>query len=452
MFFSTIPTITILYLSIDYSDFSLYTYTIIIHRRIALNDTKNTTLTTEEKSFSSDEIITKSNSTYHEHKFESNKKYFIISVYTLFVIAIATVIISLILNFSYTIQAVKDISTVLSPFITAFFIAYILNPIAITIDKKLLLNLFKLKNRKIRNFFSILLSYLLVIGIITISLVYIIPQLLTTVSELNGTVTDLYNKTFDFLRNLEETFPYVDFAAIEKKLSTSFPELISYGTNLITNLFPALIDISVSIIRIIINLLLSIVISCYMLSDKKTLKRNVKRVLYSTLSEKKANTLLINVRECDSIFSRFIVGKTIDSLIIGVICYILMRILRLDYALLLSVIVGITNMIPYFGPFIGAIPGVIIFLTISPIKAIVFALMILALQQFDGLYLGPKILGESTGLKPLWVIFGITVGGACWGVIGMFLGVPITAVIAFLLNKMITNRLKKKEIFLDEDS
>lgn len=416
-----------------------------------MKDIKNTPTTEEKLMQYNDNPNNETSKLLHEHKFETNKKYFIISIYTLAVIAIATIMISLILNFSYTVQAVKDATTVLSPFITAFFIAYILNPIVITIDKKLLQKKCKLKSKKVRKFLSILLSYLLVIGLITISLVYIIPQLIATVSELNGTVTDVYTKSIDFIRNLEETFPYVDFAAIEKKLTTSFPEIISYGTNLITNLFPALIDISVSIIRIVINLLLSIVISCYMLSDKKVLKRNVKRIIYALLPEQKAKNLLTNARECDSIFSRFIVGKTIDSLIIGVICYILMRVLRLDYALLLSVIVGITNMIPYFGPFIGAVPGVIIFLTISPIKAVVFALMILALQQFDGLYLGPKILGESTGLKPLWVIFGITVGGACWGVIGMFLGVPLTAVISFLLNKALTNRLQKKNINIKED-
>ena len=159
---------------------------------------------------------------------------------------------------------------------------------------------------------------------------------------------------------------------------------------------------------------------------------------------------IVNVKECNTIFSSFIIGKSLDSLIIGIICFILMTILKLPYSVLLSVIVGITNMIPYFGPFIGAIPGVVLFLVISPIKSIIFAVMILALQQFDGLYLGPKILGNSTGLKPLWVIFGITVGGAYAGVLGMFLGVPVVGVIAHLLNKSITSRLEKKNITIDE--
>ena len=404
---------------------------------------KEDTASSDKSAIMSDDI--------HSHKFQTNRNYFIISIYALTVIAIGTIIISLILNFSYTVSAIKQVINVLSPFIVAFFIAYILNPIVIAIDTRFLLKILKIKREKLRKILAILLSYLIVIGIIAISLFYIIPELITTLSELNGTIANVSGKAVFYIQNLEETFPYIDFGIVEDKINGAIPEIISYGTNLLSNIFPTLINISVSIIRVIINIILSIVISCYMLSDKKTLKKNVKRIIYSFVPVSKANRLFSNAKECNSIFNRFIVGKTIDSLIIGIICYVLMRILHLNYAILLSVIVGITNMIPYFGPFIGAVPGVILFLVIDPIKAIIFAFMILVLQQFDGLYLGPKILGESTGLKPLWVIFGITVGGACFGVIGMFLGVPITAVIAYLLDKAITNRLEQKNITVSED-
>ena len=151
-------------------------------------------------------------------------------------------------------------------------------------------------------------------------------------------------------------------------------------------------------------------------------------------------------KDCSAIFSSYVVGKSVDSLIIGIICFVAMLALKLPYAVLMSVIVGVTNMIPYFGPFIGAVPGVLLYLCFDPVKALIFAIMILILQQFDGWILGPKILGDSTGLTPLWVIFGITVGGAYWGVIGMFLGVPIVAVIAYLFNLFITSRLKKKNL------
>ena len=133
-----------------------------------------------------------------------------------------------------------------------------------------------------------------------------------------------------------------------------------------------------------------------------------------------------------------------DSLIIGILSLIAMSIIGLPYGLLLSVIVGVTNMIPYFGPIMGAIPGVIIYLVIEPKYAIIYVIMILILQQFDGLYLGPKILGDLTGIKPLWVIFGITVGGAYFGVLGMFLGVPGVAVIMHIISVIMETKMKKK--------
>ena len=144
-----------------------------------------------------------------------------------------------------------------------------------------------------------------------------------------------------------------------------------------------------------------------------------------------------------------IIGKALDSLIIGIICFVLMCILKLQYALLISIVVGITNMIPYFGPFIGAIPGLIILLIILPKTALIFLILILLLQQFDGTILGPKILGDSTGLSPIWIIFAITVGGATGGVIGMFLGVPITAVLVYLMNHIFDYMLYKKHLRSD---
>ncbi|MDY3774036.1 MAG: AI-2E family transporter, partial [Eubacterium sp.] len=148
--------------------------------------------------------------------------------------------------------------------------------------------------------------------------------------------------------------------------------------------------------------------------------------------------------QCNHIFNGFLYGKSVDSLIIGILSLIAMSIMGLPYALLLSVIVGVTNMIPYFGPFMGAIPGVIIYLVIEPKYVIIYVIMILVLQQFDGLYLGPKILGDLTGIKPLWVIFGITVGGAYFGVLGMFLGVPVVAVIMHIINVIMETKMKKR--------
>ena len=171
--------------------------------------------------------------------------------------------------------------------------------------------------------------------------------------------------------------------------------------------------------------------------DKKILAKNSCRILYAIMSKNKTLALVKTVKECNNIFYNFVMGKALDSSIIFVITFIAMSIFKLKFTLLISVFVGITNMIPYFGPFIGAIPGIIILLIVNPVHAIIFTIEIIIIQQFDGLYLGPKILGDSCGIKPLWVIFGITIGGAYGGPFGMFVGVPLTAIIAHLINKLI---------------
>lgn len=383
-----------------------------------------------------------------KHKFESNHTYYTICIYALCVIGLGALLIYWIMNMNQTKAAISNFINVLAPFIAAFFIAFLLTPIVAYINNVLEKYIFKKSLPKLRKGLAIFLSYAFMISLITITLLYVIPQIGTSFSDLITKLSDVekYKALLQVIQNLETKFPDIDFGFIEEKIEELVPDLINKGTEFVANMVPLIYNVSMSIARFIINILLSIVISCYMLSDKKLLTHNFKRVCYAFIKKEKADNLLKTLGECSSIFSGFIVGKTIDSLIIGILCFIIMTILHLPYAILLSVIVGITNMIPYFGPFIGAIPGVLIYLFIHPIDAILYAFMILVLQQFDGLILGPKILGNSTGLKPLWVIFAITVGGAYFGVIGMFLGVPVVAVVSYLIDTSITKRLKEKNL------
>lgn len=399
--------------------------------------------------------VTLVNSDYSSHKkeyrsthhFQSNARYFTMCIYGLIFVALATIIIILIANWNNTSAFIGSFFDTLTPFIIAFFIAYILNPFVRRTDALLKRKLFKNRMEKGRKLLSITIVYLIVLSLITITLLYITPELMHSTEDIQKVYTkinvpEIEHSIIQTLDGLQEKYPQLNFQIIEDKINELIPSLVSYGTTLLTNL----LSISFSIVRTLINIILAIVISCYMLSDKFDLVKNSKRMVYAMFPKKRAQFIVETAGECNTIFSQFIIGKAIDSLIIGIICFFLMTILRLDYAILFSVIVGITNMIPYFGPFIGAVPGVVIYTFIDPISAIIFAIMIFILQQFDGLYLGPKILGGSTGLTPLWVIFGITVGGAYGGVLGMFLGVPITAVVAYLLNKFITSRLEKKNL------
>lgn len=382
---------------------------------------------------------------YHFH-FEPNNRYFTISLYVLAVLTIGIIIIQTIINLPFIANALSRFMLIIQPFVVAFFIAFIINPIVKWLAERFFGKLLKIKNAKACLALGILTAYVIVVGAIIAFCFYVVPQISESISTLSNQVSDLYQPIFEFLNSLEVRFPSLELGWIEDKLNESLPQIISAGTDLVKNLLPKLLNLSISIAKLAINILLSIAISIYMLYDKRTLSKNATRVLYAFIPKKKAASILRLTKECGNIFTSFIVGKTIDSTIIGIMCFVIMSILGLEYAVLLSVIVGVTNMIPYFGPFIGAIPGILLYLCIKPVDSVVFAIMILALQQFDGWILGPKILGDSTGLTPLWVIFGITVGGAYGGVFGMFLGVPIVAVVAYLSNLFISYRLKKKNL------
>lgn len=378
------------------------------------------------------------------NKFESNKKYFTICIYTLFVILIGTLIIKLIISWNETKSSLNSIISAIAPFLIGAFIAYLLNPLMKYLDKKLLRGLFKIKSAKVSKYSALALSYLFVIGIIYICFSYIIPQFMNSITELVQAIPAYYESIYDFLNNLEANYPNIDFNYINNLLVEAEPNLINTLKSFASNALPLIYTTGVSVIKGLLNMIIAIIVSIYMLSDKETISKNFKRMLYAFIPDNICDTLMRNLSECNKIFSSFIIGKSIDSLIIGIICFVSMSIFRMPYALIISVIVGVTNMIPYFGPFIGAVPGTLILILISPFKALGFLVLILVLQQFDGLYLGPKILGSSTGLKPLWIIIAITIGGNIAGVIGMFFGVPIMAVFAYLANNVITKRLNDK--------
>ncbi len=386
----------------------------------------------------------------HSYKFHPNSLFFTICVYGLVFVTLSTLLIMAIVNWQSLVSVLRNVLTALTPFVIAFFIAYILNPLVKWFERLLGKGLMKKSKGKARKIIAIAVTYVVVLACLTIVILYITPELVNSAVDLDTTyrrinIEDVEKAFNSFLSGFSDLLPGLDIEMVENKLNDMIPKLFNYGTDVISYL----LSLSVSIVKLLINVLLAFVISCYMLSEKNSIKLNFKRITYCVMSKKRASSFLQTLRECNLIFSKFIVGKFIDSLIIGIICFIAMSILRLDYAILLSIIVGVTNMIPYFGPFIGAIPGVLIYLFIDPTQALIFAIMIFILQQFDGLYLGPKILGESTGLTPLWVIFGITLGGAYGGVLGMFLGVPFVAVFAFLSNKLINNRLLKKEATIE---
>lgn len=378
--------------------------------------------------------------------FRLDHKYANICLHVLLVVFFGTIIYMLINNWTDTKKFIYNLFNVLSPFFAAILIAYFVSPIVEKYQGIIQKYLIKNGRKKLIKVLSMVFAYITVIGFIIIAFVFVIPQTGESISELASNIPAVYTHILKMLRELHQKYPAINVNVITDRLNEMVPDIVDYGTNIVGNVVPMIFSVSVSIVRGIVNVLLALFISIYMINGKNLFRYQAKRFIYALFEEKNGDIICNTFKECNDIFSAFLISKAVDSLIIGCICCVLMNILRLPYSVLISVIVGITNMIPYFGPFIGAVPGVIIYLCTSPKQLIIFVIMILVLQQFDGLVLGPRLLGQSTGLNPMWVIFAITVGGAYFGVLGMFIGVPVVAVIGFLANKFIKYKLKGKDI------
>lgn len=389
------------------------------------------------------------------HKFSKNSKYYTIVIYGLAFVLLAAIAVKLVWHWDATSSYLGRILGVIQPFLVGLLIAYLINPLAKLINEKVLKKIFRSKAPKTRKVLAVLTSYVIVIGVIVTALFYIVPQIvesLMQIANLVETAQTGYTSIMKELEKLNENYPEWRLDSIIKMVNKIPSMLTDVITNTIPKLIPTLYNTSLSLISGIVNLFIAVIVSIYMLLDKAQLINNGKRIVYAALKPEKADKFIETAAECNKIFGNFIIGKMIDSIIIGTLCWIVMTVIGLPYALVISVIVGITNMIPYFGPFIGAVPGVLLLIIADFGYAVIFTILIIALQQFDGLYLGPKILGESTGLRPIWIIFAITVGGWAAGVAGMFLGVPVVAVIAHLTNRFLDRRIRKKDIEFDFDS
>lgn len=390
-----------------------------------------------------------------QNKFEKNRNYYTISVYAVAVIVISALLIKFFLNWSSTVVTVKKIINVLMPYIIGVFIAYLINPLVKRTDCFLYTKL-KLRRKGVRTGISILFSYVVVFGIIIACIIFIIPQIYESLKTIYMGTQTSYDKLIAYINTLNEKYPQFDFSYVSTVLEKNSSGIINFIKGSLDTLLPLLYNTSMSVVSWTINIIIAIMVSVYLLIDRNRMINNSRRLLYAIFKKEKAASIISTLSECNKIFSGFIIGKAIDSTIIGFMCFAFMSILGLKYTVLISVIVGITNMIPYFGPFIGAIPGILILLTVSFNHALVFGILILVLQQFDGLYLGPNILGDSTGLRPVWIIFAITIGGWVAGPVGMFLGVPCVAVIAFLTERAVSKKLvlhnvDKDDYFLEDD-
>ncbi len=330
----------------------------------------------------------------------------------------------------------RSIISVLSPFIYAFALAFVLNRPVIWFETKVF------QNSKHKKALSILCAYLIAGITVSCLLMAVIPQLGLSISTFIDTLPTTAKTIYDQSMILFNKFHW------SKQLIEQVQGLWTMAVDTVTNFsltaLPGILNFSLSLGSGLVDLLMILIISVYMLTGKDRLKFQFKKAAYAFLSKETADRLIQLGRKSNNIFSGFIIGKLLDSIIIGIMCFLGMLFINSDYTALIAVIVGVTNMIPFFGPFIGAIPSIFILLVANPFDAVIFALFIFALQQFDGNILGPKILGNSLGISPIWVLAGILIGNGLFGLVGMLIGVPTFAVLYNVVSELIAERLKEK--------
>ncbi len=391
----------------------------------------------------------------NKNKFEGNSRYFTISIYSIITVLIIAIIVRAVFFWESTSATLNALLSTLSPFFMGILIAFLINPLVSWMRKTVFKKWLHIRNDALNRLLAILFSYLIVIAAFTVGLVYLIPEIINSLTQLLNKMPEWANAIMDFVNGLSKKYPQINFDYIEKSITSADSTLQATLNKLISNITTAIVSTGVSVVKFIINLLVAVIVSCYLIIDKKMQARGIKRVVFAVFKEERAKKLWSVAKRSIRIFSDFFDGKMIDSLIMGVLCFFCMLIISLfgvkgfpECSLLVSIIVCITNMIPYFGPFLGGIPSVLLLCIYSPKSALILAILIIVLQQFDGNFLGPKILGDSTGLRPLWIIFAITLGGWVAGVVGMLLGVPVVAVITGLMEDFVNRRLDEKNIDL----
>lgn len=354
----------------------------------------------------------------------------------------------------------NQLAVILQPIIIGLVLAYLLNPIMKFLEEYLLKLLGKHmksqeKARGTSRGLAIAGALLFLVAIIVLLIAAVVPSMTKSIQNMASAFPQEVNNLIDWVD---------DFTKGDSELADMVSGGIETASVMIQNfmdkeLLPLIQTYIASIttgviygLKLLLNVLVGIIVSVYVLASKDTFAGQAKKMIYAIFKPARANIIIDTVRKSNEIFGGFISGKILDSAIIGVIAYVVLAIMRMPDAVLLAVIIGVTNVIPFFGPFIGAVPCFIIVVLQNPMQGIYFLIFIFILQQIDGNIIGPKILGNSTGLSAFWVVFAILTFGGLWGFPGMLLGVPITAVIYYIVQKLVAHALKKRGLAQDTAS
>ena len=375
---------------------------------------------------------------------------------TIFLVVIACIIFYFaFLRFSFIYEVLLTIVKLLKPIIYGIVIAFLLNPIVV-FTERFTVPFFqeRIKNEKltfkITRTIGVFVALALLVALITTLLNMVIPELYSSISEMINNLPGQIDDWIAWINEMQEESTTVDKIvksallqggqSLESWLNEM--DLLSGANVLMTSVMAG----AINILNELLNYIIGLIVSIYALFSKEQFLGQGRKIIYALMPPKRANIVLHILRKSNEIFGGFLFGKIVDSAIIGVLCFVGVSILRMPYALLVSVFVGVTNIIPYFGPFIGGIPCTILIMLVDPMQGLYFAIFVLLLQQLDGNIIGPTILGDSTGLSAFWVLFSILLFGGLFSVVGMIIGVPTFAVMYYIIELFITQKLEKKNL------
>lgn len=357
-------------------------------------------------------------------------------------------------------QILSQIMVILQPITIGLVFAYLMTPI-VNFEEHHLMPVLeqKMKNqqkaKKVVRGVSVAGALLFVLLVIGVLMQMVIPELYKSINGMIGTLPKQVNNFMDWISdyvdNDSELSGYLEIGLTK---GTEFfenwakTEFLPQTKNIVAGLTSGVIGA----VRIVFNVVIGIIISIYVLMSKESFIGQSKKLVYAIFPGRQANAIIHTVHKSNEIFGGFISGKILDSLIIGILCFICLYLMKMPYTVLVSVIVGVTNVIPFFGPYLGAVPSTILIMLANPIQGLYFILFILVLQQVDGNIIGPKILGDSTGLSSFWVVFAILIGGGVFGIPGMIIGVPVFAVIFYIIRNILNYALKRKQLPQDSES
>lgn len=351
-------------------------------------------------------------------------------------------------NLNLLWNIIKTIYNVLLPFILGGVIAFVLNIPATKIENYLLKHSKKKKNKGLIRIISIICSLSIFLLVILFIAFLLIPELIANIELLLNNIPSLINNIQTFIIDLLDKYP-----EIQTEIKTMFNEsgnISNIISNVLNYIINGAVDFIGNIISSFVTIFTAIIFSIYMLGQKEYLIRGTKKIMYATMNKEYTNKLINIGTVANTTFSKFVSGQLVEAIILGIIIFVVSLIFKFPYALIIAVLTTVTALIPIFGALIAMVLGALLIAITSPIQALIFIVVFLIIQQIEGNFIYPKVVGKSVGLSPMWTLLAITVGGNLFGIPGMLIGLPLASIAYALVKEIVNNKLKDKKIEIDK--